>query len=191
MPPHPEPQAAPATAAREALVTFYAHQGLPPDGGRASSNWWCGTARWRIRLPNFGWRRRALPVHDLHHVLTGYPCSPVGEFEMAAWEFAAGRYPHPMATAFCLPLVGFGALLDPRRTFAAFVRGRSSKTLYARGLAPEVMGASVAQLQAELLPRHVPAARPRDAVAFLLLAAGAIAWTLSPLALVALLVWYL
>lgn len=39
------------------------------------------------RLTTSGWRKKAVPYHDLHHVLTGYPFSPAGEFEMAAWEF--------------------------------------------------------------------------------------------------------
>jgi hypothetical protein len=53
------------------------------------------------------------------------------------------------------------------------------------------MDTNVARLQAELLPHREPAARPRDAVVFLLLAAGAIAWTLLPLAVLALFVWHL
>jgi ubiquinone biosynthesis protein Coq4 len=60
-------------------------------------------------LPNFKWRRRALPIHDLHHVIAGYEFSSYGEFEMSAWEFAAG--PHVLSTLFCLPLVSMGAVV--------------------------------------------------------------------------------
>jgi hypothetical protein len=50
------------------------------------------------------WRRDAITRHDLHHILTGYSCTMTREMQMAAWEFAAGRYRHWAATLFCLPL---------------------------------------------------------------------------------------
>ena len=176
-----------APTVREALAAFYAGQGMPPDGGGSASRWAIEIPGWfSVALSNFRWRRKALPVHDLHHVLTGYPCSPAGEFEMAAWEFAAGRYPHPLATAFCLPLVGMGAVLRPRRTFAAFVRGRASTTLYSEGLTPAVMNASLTQIRRSMLPHQLRRARLGDALAYVALAAAAVAWMLAPFAALAL-----
>jgi hypothetical protein len=165
---------------KTALCAFYAAQGLPPDGGQAQENWAIELPGLAIPLPNFAWRKRALPLHDLHHLVTGYPCSPMGEFEMAAWEFAAGRYPHPLATAFCLPLVSMGAVLAPRRTFAAFVRGRSSTTLYSQGLTPCVLDTSLAQLKRELLAHQAPGLRPADVCAYMGWVVAALVWTLMP-----------
>jgi ubiquinone biosynthesis protein Coq4 len=92
---------------------------------------------WKVRadlivlpLPNFAWRRRAIDAHDVHHLLTGYPCTVEGELLIAAWEFGAGRYPHWGATLFCGPLVLAGLLLMPRRTLAAWRHGRRSRSLY-------------------------------------------------------------
>jgi len=177
-----------AVTAAEALAAFHSAHGLPPDGGSGARRWNIVLGPLRVPVPNFSWRSQALPVHDLHHLLTGYPCTPTGEFEMAAWEFAAGRYPHACATAFCLPLVGFGSLLRPRRTCAAFLRGRASRTLYERGLTAEVLQTSVAQLRVA----HV-AADPRQALAADRLAyAGWVlaswAWIAAPFALLAALV---
>ena len=39
-------------------------------------------------LPNVPSRVRAVRVHDLHHVLTGYQTNWIGEFEISAWELA-------------------------------------------------------------------------------------------------------
>jgi len=58
-----------------------------------------------VPVPNFSWRRAAIQRHDLHHMLTGYPFTMRGEFQVATWEFAAGRYPHWGATLLLLPLV--------------------------------------------------------------------------------------
>ena len=79
-----------------------------------AATWYLGIGRLGIQLPNFEWRKRAIDKHDAHHLLLGYPCTPTGEMQMAAWEFAAGRFPHPGATLFCLPLVAMGAVLVPR-----------------------------------------------------------------------------
>ena len=111
---------------------------------------------------------------------------------MAAWEFAAGRYPHPLATAFCVPLLGLGALACPRRSFRAFVRGRASTTLYRRGLAQAELDAPLADLRRALLPHTAPRPAAGDVLAYAawvavslaslvlapaLVAWGAIAWT--------------
>jgi hypothetical protein len=73
---------------REARALFYRRNGFPEDGGAAGQRWSpFGCRDLKAYLPNFKWRRRALPIHDLHHVITGYEFSPSGEFEMAAWEF--------------------------------------------------------------------------------------------------------
>jgi ubiquinone biosynthesis protein Coq4 len=112
----------------EALVEFRAANGLTCD---ASDSWWtCRVGPVPIRFPNFKWRRQALLAHDLHHVLTGYPCGMFGEFQVAAWEFGAGPMPHWGAALFCFPLVVVGLCLAPRRVVRAFMAGRQSRSLH-------------------------------------------------------------
>ncbi len=81
-----------------------------------------------LRLPNFAWRRAAIQRHDLHHVLTGYPCTMRGECLMATWEFAAGPFPCVSATLFCLPLIAVGSVWSPRSIWLAFRRGREGSS---------------------------------------------------------------
>lgn len=112
----------------EALSAFRRANGIPSDD---APTWTCRLGPLTLRLPNFRWRRRAIATHDLHHLLTGYPCTLRGEFQMAAWEFAAGRFPHPAATLFCLPLVAAGMLWSPPAMWSAFTAGRCTRSLYA------------------------------------------------------------
>jgi len=143
----------------------------------------------RVPLPNFGWRRRALLRHDLHHLLTGYPHTPLGEMEMAAWEFAAGRFEHAGATAFCLPLVGLGAALSPRRTRAAFVRGRRSTSLYANPLPDREAVSRILEWRRQVaMPAGLPASRAEGS-AYRRLVALSFAWMLAPPALLVLAAW--
>jgi hypothetical protein len=113
----------------DALAAFRARNGLPSDEATARS-WRCGIGPVAVRLPNFAWRKRAILAHDLHHVLTGYPCNLRGEFQVAAWEFAAGPMPHWGARLFCLPLVVSGLVWSPRRIWRAYCDGLSSTSLH-------------------------------------------------------------
>ena len=175
-----------ALTVRDALADYYGRMNAPRDGSGALASRWAPLARWPIALPNFAWRKRALPVHDLHHVLLGYPCTPGGEFEMAAWEFAAGRFRHAGATAFCLPLVGLGALVHPHRSFAAFVRGRAGRSLYPVGLTPEMLASPIEDVRRIVLPAFTRAPQWRDRVAYATWVAAALTWIAVPIVVLAL-----
>ena len=84
-----------------------------------------------VAFPNTEGRVRAVRFHDLHHVLTGYGTSVLGEGEIGAWEVASGCHHH--RAAWVLNLVAYGAALfvGPRTVWRAFVRGRRSGNLYA------------------------------------------------------------
>ncbi len=120
----------------EALREYWVENGLDSTP-TSSSTWTCRMGPVTIRLPNYDWRRRAILTHDLHHILTGYPCTMRGEFQLATWEFAAGRFPHPAATLICLPLVIAGILWSPRAIFSAFLFGRRCHSLYGTDIANE------------------------------------------------------
>ncbi|HEX8145848.1 MAG TPA: hypothetical protein VF591_01495 [Pyrinomonadaceae bacterium] len=121
---------APGLTLGEARARLFALGGLGDDGGYGDA--WVVLKLWRIPLafPNTEGRRRAVRFHDLHHVLTEYPTTWRGEFEISAWEVAGGirRY----WVAWLLDLLGFacGLVLFPRAVYRAFVRGRHSANLY-------------------------------------------------------------
>lgn len=95
-----------------------------------------------LRLWNFPARKRAVKLHDLHHVATGYEANWLGEFEISAWELGGSCGPFWAAWLINSQALLVGALRAPRRTFAAFVRGRQSRTLYLEE--PDVQAATLA-----------------------------------------------
>lgn len=113
----------------EALAAFRHDHGLSANES-AQTSWTCHAGPIVLRLPNFGWRKRAILAHDLHHVLTEIPCTMQGEFQMAAWEFGAGPMPHWGAHMFCVPLVLIGLFWSPCSIWLAFLAGRRSQTLH-------------------------------------------------------------
>ena len=125
----PSPSAMGRIKVGEALRDFRTANALCQTEREA--RWWIVRADLvALPLPNFAWRRRAIDAHDVHHLLTGYPCTVEGELLIAAWEWGAGRYPHWGATLFCGPLVLAGLLCMPRRTLGAWRHGRHSRSLY-------------------------------------------------------------
>jgi hypothetical protein len=166
-----------------ALRQHYAESGLPADGGRFALVWTLKLGPVSLRLRNFKWRQRALPRHDIHHLLTGYECTRTGEMEMAAWEAAAGGFPSVLSTAFCLPLVAIGALIAPRRGFAAFVRGRRSQTLYALPSTLDLASLALSTLRGAFLPTRPYSITFADLALYCLLAASSAALLVAPFAL--------
>ena len=85
-------------------------------------------------FPNTAGRIRAVKIHDLHHILTGYDTDLRGEFEISAWEIGAGCKDFYAAWALNLGGMFAGLLVAPRRVSKAFARGLASTSLYGRSL---------------------------------------------------------
>ena len=83
-----------------------------------------------LRLPSTAARKRVLPLHDLHHALTGYKADIRGEAEIGAWELAGGIGRHTVGYVLDLLTFVWAPLVVPRRVWRAFVRGRHSKNFY-------------------------------------------------------------
>jgi len=116
---------------RRARDDYFRIAGFPPDGG--------DTQRWVVlrvagfpvfAFPNIATRRRSVKLHDVHHVLTGYDTSWIGEAEIGAWELGSGCGRHWVAWVLNLGSMALGTIIAPRRTWAAFARGRRSGNLY-------------------------------------------------------------
>ena len=135
---------------REARALYFRRNDTPPDGGYAQR--WVKVTRNRLPLYllNTAPRRRAVPYHDLHHVLTGYGTSNTGEAEISAWELAAGTRPHCFAALIDLAGLAVGVLIAPLRTFRAFVRGRRSRSLYSEPLTEALLASSVGSSRTRL-----------------------------------------
>ncbi|HZN37959.1 MAG TPA: hypothetical protein VFD82_04105 [Planctomycetota bacterium] len=171
-----------------ALREHLAGSGLPLDSG-VSQRWiWVRFLGIPVVFPNFEARRAVLVTHDVHHLLTGYRTDWRGEAEIGGFEIASGCKHLWAAWFFNFGGFLFGLAIAPRRTFAAFVRGRRCTNFYGedtqRMLARTVDGA-----RRELgLDLEMGPATARDGLAFLgWVVVVAVAYVIAPL----LLVWLL
>ncbi len=106
-------------------------------------------------FPNPPARRRAVRLHDLHHVVTGYGTDLAGEAEISAWELRRGlRGLDLFVRAIVVTGALFGLVHSPRRTLAAWrAGGGRSGNLFAASIEldyPRLLSMSVADLRREL-----------------------------------------
>ncbi|MDB4953909.1 MAG: hypothetical protein JWO36_1478 [Myxococcales bacterium] len=119
-----------------------------------------------LMFPNTRSRQRAIPLHDLHHVATGYATTLVGEGEIGAFEVAGGCGRYWAAWFLNASAMTWGLALSPRRIYRAFIRGRHSRTLYQTGWSDELLELTVGELRRRVEIDREPKATWGDRAAF-------------------------
>lgn len=152
----------------DARTRYFADNGFGATGGYDDKWVPLAIAGLTIPFPNTKARARAVRYHDLHHILTGYGTDFASEAVISAWELGAGCGRNPAPWVINLAGMGAGLLTHPRRTYAGFVRGRHSASLYDRPYDPmlaETVGAARARTHTPPADAR-PKTRGGDAVAF-------------------------
>jgi len=103
-----------------------------------------------IMVPNFGTRRRAVRSHDLHHVLTGYETTWLGEAEVSAWEAASGGAPYMTIWVLMIIAMVIGLFIDKSAVLRAYRRGRGSRNLFLENFDDRLLDLSVSEMRQSL-----------------------------------------
>ena len=121
----------PGSLVREALGDHLTASGLPSDAGDSDPFVVVRIFYLPYPIPNTRARKRAVRIHDLNHLVSGYKTDRIGELEISAWELASGGCRDYVA-AWVLDLAGLlgGLIVAPKRTVAAFMVGRRRQNLY-------------------------------------------------------------
>lgn len=165
---------------REARDRYFAFNNFGADGGYGDSWVKIEFGPLPIFFPNIASRASAVRYHDLHHILTGYGTTLVGEAEIAGWEVATGELPNRAGWFLDMGGIAYGLLLCPRRLYRAFLRGRRSRSLYPTPFTDELLSRKVRDVRKALrLNEEMPAARLSDRLAFMKWAVYSVAVSLS------------
>jgi hypothetical protein len=124
--------AAGSTLTMTALLDAHLREsGLPPDAGDSERFAVVKIGPMPYPIPNTRSRKRAVRIHDLNHIVSGYHTDREGELEISAWELASGGC-RDYGAAWVLDLAGLlaGLFVCPGRTVRAFMRGRRQQNLY-------------------------------------------------------------
>ena len=118
----------------------------------------------KISVPNPPSHQRALKLHDLHHVATGFGTDHAGEAEISVWQARRGLHAggHYVA-AIVLTNVLIGFLSAPRRTLAALHFPHGGCSLFDTPLDYEqLLNLTLGELRELLgLPKHGLTSLPR------------------------------
>lgn len=132
-----------------------------------------------IVTPNPVFRRRAIPLHDLHHIATGYDTSWRGEAEISAWELGAGCGSYTAARLYGMGAMAIGLVVAPKRSYRAFIRGSHATSLYRTGgWSNELLEMDVGELRDRLRLDENRPTTWRDRLAF---AGWAVASVIPPI----------
>src|SRR6185369_11324024 len=115
-----------------------------------SDRWVKIEAPFPFYIPNIPARRRAVVLHDIHHIAVPFDTSWTGEAQIGAWEIAGGCTRYWVAWTLNLAAFFWGLFIAPRRLFLAFCRGRRSHNLYHQGYADSVLAESMGTLRQRL-----------------------------------------
>ncbi|KIG16054.1 hypothetical protein DB30_04926 [Enhygromyxa salina] len=141
----------PNTSVLAARTQYFTDNAFGDDGGYTSKWVILGTlGPLKIGFPNTAARIRAVQLHDIHHLVTNYDTTLVGEAEIAAWELASGCARFPAAVVLNHLALPIGLLRDPDRVRRAFARGCSSKNLYDKDFDPAVLDEQLGDLRERL-----------------------------------------
>lgn len=140
---------APEMTLREARDLHFQLNGLG-DGGYEDR--WLKVRVWRIPFwfPNTKSRRRAVPFHDVHHVLTEYETTWRGESEIGAWEVATGLGRHWAGWFLDLSAFALGLIINTSGVYGAFLRGRQTSNFYDREWDGALLARRVGECREEL-----------------------------------------
>jgi hypothetical protein len=81
-------------------------------------------------LPNFSARKKAVPLHDIDHILTEYNTDWKGEWQIAAYEIGTGCGKYWAGWMINLQGILAGSIFYPRDSVRAFARGRRSQGVF-------------------------------------------------------------
>jgi hypothetical protein len=101
-----------ASTVREAREQYFAANGFSADTYVES---WAKikVGPLPVVFPNTASRKRALPIHDLHHIATGYETTIEGEGEIAAFEIGGGCGNYAAAWLINAGGFGLGLVMSP------------------------------------------------------------------------------
>jgi hypothetical protein len=151
-----------------ARARYYEVNGFGADGGDSLEWVPLKVLGFTLKIPNTDGRRRAVRIHDLHHIVTGYQTDLRGEAEIGAWELASGCLRWPAATILNLFALAIGMLLAPVRMVRAWARGRQTRNLYSEDGVEHLLPREVDEVRASLgLAGTHPRVRVRDVLATL------------------------
>ena len=105
------------------LQDFYRENGLPKNGGDNQNTFRIKILGINFKLPNPKFRKDAIHVHDIQHVLNDCDVSWKGEGFISGWEISTGLWKHFPIGMLSLWAMGYSFWISPKSVFKGFIKG--------------------------------------------------------------------
>ena len=139
-----------ASTVRNARARYFVKNDFGEDGGYDAAWVKLRVGPLRLWFPNTKGRVRAVRFHDIHHVLTGYDTTWVGEAEIGAWELASGCKHHLAAWILNGAAAAIGLVIAPDAVAAAWRSGRCCRNLYDQDWSDALLDETLGSLRRRL-----------------------------------------
>lgn len=110
-------------ALEKLLNEFYVKNGIPKDGGIDNDTFEFKVFGLKLNLPNPKFRREALHIHDIQHILNNCDTSWKGEGFISGWEISTGIWKHFQLGFLSLWAMGYSLWIYPKSVFNGFKKG--------------------------------------------------------------------
>ncbi|KXX71831.1 hypothetical protein [Flammeovirga sp. SJP92] len=109
------------------LVDFYRANGIPDDGGIDDDTFEINIFGIQLTMPNPQFRKDALHIHDIQHILNDCDTSWKGEGFICGWEIATGMWKYFLLGILSLWAMGYVMWMHPKSVLEGYKKGLSDR----------------------------------------------------------------
>lgn len=107
----------------KALNLFYLRNNLPADGGQNDKYFYLKFKLFTMKLPNLGFRKNVVYIHDIQHILFDCDITWKGESFIAGWEIGTDMWKKLPIGMMSLWAMGFSLLNYPKEVVKGYKKG--------------------------------------------------------------------
>lgn len=123
----------------KSLQAFYKKNNFKLDGGENDAYFSLKFRYFSIKLPNFSFRKKAIYIHDIQHILYQKDTSWKGEAFISGWEIGTNMWKHFPIGILSLWAMGFSLLNYPKEVLKGYRTGLKNKGILDINLEKEVI----------------------------------------------------
>ena len=111
---------------KDKLSQFYLDNRIPEEGGVNDKTFTMAVFCITLTLPNPEFRRKAIHIHDIQHILHNKTTSWKGEAFISGWEISTGIWKNFLLGFLSSWAIGYSLWLYPKEIFKGYKKGLSN-----------------------------------------------------------------
>ena len=160
----------------EKLNEFYVLNNLDKDGGEDNPFFYLKFRFFSLKLPNSDFRKKAVYIHDIQHILFDCDVTWKGESFIAGWEIATKIWKHFPLGIMSLWAMGFSLFNYPKEVIRGYKTGLKYKGIIDTPISKEkILSMSINEVN-NLILKETPAKFNWFSFSFWVLVSTSVFW---------------